>query len=58
MGETKTLEQFNKELEELLGDRLSNDNVVCLNNPEIQKLFKEHGLEPITTDIRVYKTQR
>lgn len=58
MGETKTLEQFNKELEKLLGDRLSNNNVVCLNNPEIQKLFKEHGLEPITTGILVYKAQR
>lgn len=57
MNKDKSLNNFIKEIEELLGDRLSKGKVVHLNDPEIQQLFKEHGLEPFESDYVVYKAQ-
>lgn len=57
MDKGKSLEQFSKEIEELLEDRLSKGEVVHLNDPEIQQLFEEHELEPFESDYVVCKTQ-
>ena len=54
----KTLEDFNEELDRLLGNKLLNGDTVHLNDPEIQKIFKDNGLVPFKTDIQVFKTQR